>query len=414
MISDPQRPLLHHRLDGPDNAPPLLLGPSLGTSLAVWEPSLPELARAHRVLRWDLPGHGGSPTHLLPDSRPGATSIADLARLVLDLADHHGWPQFAYAGISLGGAVGTYLARHHPDRVCSLALICSSARFGEPRSWSDRAELVRAEGMAPLLADTPGRWFTARFASSARATALLDDIAATDPAGYAACCDALASYDMGDELPRIVTPTLVVAGREDPATPPAHARCLADGIPGASLLEVAGAAHLANVERPEVVNDVLRRHLTATRPPTPAGATDDPAHRAAGMAVRRAVLGDAHVDRATDGATAFTADFQDFITRYAWGEIWSRPGLDHRTRSSITLTALVARGHLEELALHVRGALRNDLTPAEIGEVLLQSAIYCGVPAANAAFAVAERILREQETDLNRLAARGRSQDTTG
>ncbi|WP_375373561.1 4-carboxymuconolactone decarboxylase [Micromonospora sp. ATA51] len=132
------------------------------------------------------------------------------------------------------------------------------------------------------------------------------------------------------------------------------------------------------------------------------------------MAVRRAVLGDAHVDRATDGATAFTADFQDFITRYAWGEIWSRPGLDHRTRSSITLTALVARGHLEELALHVRGALRNDLTPAEIGEVLLQSAIYCGVPAANAAFAVAERILREQETDLNRLAARGRSQDTTG
>lgn len=115
-----------------------------------------------------------------------------------------------------------------------------------------------------------------------------------------------------------------------------------------------------------------------------------------GMAVRRAVLGDAHVDRAVADTDAFTADFQDLITRYAWGEIWTRPGLDHRTRSCITLTALVAQGHLAELALHVRAALRNGLTPAEISEVLLQCAIYCGVPAANAAFAVAAGVLREE------------------
>jgi len=114
-----------------------------------------------------------------------------------------------------------------------------------------------------------------------------------------------------------------------------------------------------------------------------------------GEKVRREVLGDAHVDRATAATTAFTADFQDLITRYAWGEVWTRPGLDRRTRSCITLTALVARGHLEELALHVRAALRNGLTPDEIKEVLLQTAVYCGVPAANSAFAVAQRVLAE-------------------
>ncbi|MEU6430822.1 4-carboxymuconolactone decarboxylase [Microbispora sp. NPDC046973] len=114
-----------------------------------------------------------------------------------------------------------------------------------------------------------------------------------------------------------------------------------------------------------------------------------------GMRVRREVLGDAHVDRAQARTTEFTADFQDLITRYAWGEIWTRPGLDRRTRSCITLTALVARGHLEELAMHVRAARRNGLTTDEIKEVLLQTAIYCGVPAANAAFAVAQRVLAE-------------------
>ena len=110
------------------------------------------------------------------------------------------------------------------------------------------------------------------------------------------------------------------------------------------------------------------------------------------------MLGDAHVDRAVERTTDFTRDFQDLITRYAWGEIWTRPGLDRRTRSAITITALVAAGRLEELELHVRAALRNGLTPDELKEVLLQSAIYCGVPAANSAFAVAQRVLEEEQT----------------
>jgi 4-carboxymuconolactone decarboxylase len=113
------------------------------------------------------------------------------------------------------------------------------------------------------------------------------------------------------------------------------------------------------------------------------------------MRIRREVLGDEHVDRAVKGTTEHTADFQDFITRYAWGEIWARPGLDRRTRSCITLTALVALGRFDELALHIRGARRNGLSTKEIGEVLLQTAVYCGVPAANSAFQVFQRVLDE-------------------
>ena len=379
--------LPHYRADGPPTAPPLLLGPSLGTSTALWDALVPALARSRRVIRWDLPGHGGTPVSVLPDAAPGATTVADLGRLVLALADELGLAAFDYAGVSLGGAVGSWLAVHHPERIASLTVVCSSARFGEPSGWQQRAALVRAEGTAPVADTSPARWFTPAFVGSATARRLADELRrATDPAGYAACCDALAGFDLRAELHRITAPTLVVGGREDPATPVAHARELVDGIPGASLLEIAAASHLAPAEQPAAVLAALQRHL---------GLGEDDRGREDGAAVRRAVLGDAHVDRAAARTTDFTADFQDFITRYAWGGIWTRPGLDRRTRSCITLTALVAHGHLDELAMHVRAALTNGLSREEIKEVLLQSAVYCGVPAANSAFGVAQRVLDE-------------------
>jgi 3-oxoadipate enol-lactonase/4-carboxymuconolactone decarboxylase len=378
--------LLQHRLDGPGQGQPLILGPSVGTSARVWEPQVAALARTYRVIRFDLPGHGGAP---VADVR----SMDDLARLVLELADALGVESFHYAGISISGAIGATLAVRHPERVRSLAMICSSARFGEPRAWRERAELVRDKGTGPLVEVTAKRWF-----AGPADPALLADLAAADPEGYASCCDALAAYDLRQELAGITAPTLVLAGRDDPATPPPHARELADGIPGATLVEVPGAAHLANVDRPAQVTAALLAHLPATPGTSDSHATPaTPATSATGMRVRREVLGDAHVDRAVARTTGFTRDFQDLITRYAWGEIWTRPGLDRRTRSCVTLTALVAHGHLDELAMHVRAALRNGLTPDEIGEVLLQTAIYCGVPAANAAFAVAQRVLAEED-----------------
>jgi 3-oxoadipate enol-lactonase/4-carboxymuconolactone decarboxylase len=370
--------LLNHRAEGPASAPPLLLGPSLGTSYALWDKVAPELSITHRVVRWDLPGHGGSAAGLIG---PGAT-VGDLAGLVLALADSLGLERFAYAGVSLGGAVGLHLALHHPERVSSLAVICSSAHFNGAKPWQERAALVRSEGLDGLAESANARWFTPGFT----VPELVADHRGTDPAAYAACCDALAAFDVRERLPEIAVPTLLVAGREDPATPPAHLREIADAVPGAALVEIPGASHLAPAQCPEAVLTALRAHFDGAS----GGAKP-------GMEVRRKVLGDAHVDRAQARQTAFTARFQDFISRYAWGEIWTDPTLSRRERSMITLTALVAHGHYDELAMHVRAARRNGLSPEEIGAVLLQTAVYCGVPAANSAFATAQRVLAEED-----------------
>ncbi|MEU3519405.1 3-oxoadipate enol-lactonase [Streptomyces sp. NPDC006654] len=367
--------LLNHLVEGSASAPPLLLGPSLGTSYALWDDVAPELSTGHRVVRWDLPGHGGSAPGLIG---AGAT-VADLAGLVLALADSLGIERFAYAGVSLGGAVGLHLAVHHPERLESLAAICSSAHFGGSGPWEERAERVRREGVAWLAENAPSRWFTPGFT----VPRLVADQRTADPEAYAACCDALAAFDLRDRLGEISVRTLLIAGRQDVATPPPHLREIADAVPAATLVELPGAAHLAPAQCPEAVLTALRAHL------------DGGARR--GMAVRREVLGDAHVDRAQARQTPFTARFQDFISRYAWGEIWTDPTLSRRERSMITLTALVAHGHYEELAMHVRAARRNGLTPEEIGAVLLQTAVYCGVPAANSAFAAAQRVLAEDE-----------------
>ncbi|MFQ3557612.1 3-oxoadipate enol-lactonase [Streptomyces gramineus] len=365
--------LLDHRAEGPVSAPPLLLGPSLGTSYALWDTVAPELSAGHRVVRWNLPGHGGADPGRI---RAGAT-VGDLAGLVLALADALGIERFGYAGVSLGGAVGLHLAVHHPDRLESLAVICSSAHFGGSRPWQERTARVRREGVAWLAETADARWFTPGFS----VPRLVEDQRTADPGAYAACCDALAAFDLRDRLGEIAVRTLLIAGRQDPATPPPHLREIADAVPAATLVELPGAAHLAPAECPDGVLAALRPHL------------DGAAGR--GTAVRREVLGDAHVDRAQARQTPFTARFQDFIARYAWGEIWTDPTLTRRERSMITLTALVAHGHHDELAMHVKAARRNGLTPEEIGAVLLQTAVYCGVPAANAAFATAQRALAE-------------------
>ncbi|MFE9448240.1 3-oxoadipate enol-lactonase [Streptomyces sp. NPDC006739] len=367
--------LLHHRAEGAASAPPLLLGPSLGTSYALWDEVAPELSTTHRVVRWDLPGHGGSPAELIG---PGA-EVADLAGLVLALADSLGIERFAYAGVSLGGAVGLHLAVHHPERLSSLAVICSSAHFNGARPWQERAERVRREGVGWLADNADARWFTPGFT----VPRLVRDQRDADPRAYAACCDALAAFDVRERLADIAVRTLLVAGRQDPATPPAHLREIADAVPGATLVELPGASHLAPAQCPRAVVAALRSHLDGVP--------------GRGTAVRREVLGDAHVDRAQARQTPFTARFQDFISRYAWGEIWTDPTLSRRERSMITLTALVAHGHYDELAMHVRAARRGGLTPEEIGAVLLQTAVYCGVPAANSAFATAQRVLAEEE-----------------
>ncbi|WP_037571193.1 bifunctional 3-oxoadipate enol-lactonase/4-carboxymuconolactone decarboxylase PcaDC [Phaeacidiphilus oryzae] len=398
-------PVVNHRIDGRDDAPPIILGSSIGTAGVageLWAALVPALARTHRVIRFDLPGHGGTPVSVLPTAEtPDATTMADLAELVLALADHLGLDRFHYAGDSIGGAIGQQLAITHPERLLSLTAICTSSHFGDPANWSARSATVRKDGLGAVADAQLPRWFPESFHSDPRAQSLLADLrTAVDPIGYAACCDALGNFDSRPELPKVTTvPTLAVAGRQDLATPPEHLRELADLVPDAALTEIPRAGHLAPVDAPEAVTAALLAHLAAVGDAPARPASDDSARYAAGIRVRRQVLGDAHVDRATSRITELTAEFQDFITRYAWGEIWTRPGLDRRTRSCITITALIAHGHLDELGMHIRAAINNGLTREEIKEVVLQSAIYCGVPSANSAFGVAQRVLAEIDAE---------------
>ncbi|MFF3462518.1 4-carboxymuconolactone decarboxylase [Streptomyces sp. NPDC002619] len=432
-MSETKIPALQYRFDGPQDAPVLILGPSLGTTWHMWDRQVPELVKQWRVFRFDLPGHGGAPAY-------PAGSVTELAARLLATLDGLGVQRFGYAGCALGGAIGVELALRRPDRIASLALVATSPRFGTADEFRQRGVIVRTNGLDPIARTSPDRWFTSGFAAAQPAITewAVQMVRTTDPGCYIASCEALAGFDVRPELGRISVPTLVLVGSDDQVTGPAEARTLVAGIPDARLAVVPGASHLVPVEQPAAVTDLLVRHFSsawqpaydsttgqmaipatpvkpvlaaaphsapqsapiaeiapAFVPPRPAGRSDP---YDTGLKVRREVLGDAHVDRALAQADDFSGDFQEFITRYAWGEIWDRPGLDRRSRSCVTLTALVAGGHLEELAFHTRAALRNGLTPVEIKEVLLQAAVYCGVPAANSAFKVAQQVIREETT----------------
>jgi len=377
-------PELAVKISGPDGAPPLVLLNSLGGSPAIWDAVLGALSEQFRVVRIDTRGPGRSPG---PPSGPPIT-IADLAADVVAVLERLELTRVDLAGISVGGMVGMWLAIHQPQRIGRLAVLCSSAHPGGTDAWRQRASTVRRAGLDDIADAVVERWLTPELAQRdpllvARLRAMLT---ATDAESYAQCCDALAVLDLRADLGRIATPTLVVAGDRDLALPVEHSRVVADGVASARLAVIADAAHIATLEQPGQIAQLLLEHFGA-------GGT-----LKTGLRIRRAVLGDAHVDRARATTTEFTSDFQDFITRYAWGDVWTRPGLSHRDRSIATLAALVTLGAEHEIALHVRAALRNGLTAAEIGEVLLHSAVYAGVPRANRAFAIASAVIAEAES----------------
>ena len=346
-----------------------LLG-GLGTTTTIWKAQLEAVPDA---LVFDLPGHGAEP---LPG---GDVTIASIGASLLERLPE----RFSFCGVSMGGMVGMWLAVNAPDRVERLVLACTGAKLGERADYDARADLVRHEGVGVVVEGARDRWFTPAFREAPEARVIIDELATMSAEGYAACCEAVGGFDFRGELQ-------------------------SDRGADTRALRRRGHGHAAGRAR-----DARRRHSRRSRrrdrerrPPRERRAaagvhrpheerrmTDDTYER--GMRIRREVLGDEHVDRAIEGTTEHTAAFQDFITRYAWGEIWSRPGLDRKTRSAVTLTALTALGRFDELEMHIRAARRNGMTDDEIGEVLLQCAVYCGVPAANSAFHVFSRVLEE-------------------
>jgi 3-oxoadipate enol-lactonase / 4-carboxymuconolactone decarboxylase len=378
-----------HRVQGEPRDPPLVLANSLGADMSMWNPQAPALAQRFRLVRYDHRGQGASPVP------PGPYEIADLGRDVIALLDRLELERVSFCGVSIGGMTGIWLAAHAPERIERLVVCCGSAYMPPASRWHERASAVREAGSVEVVADAVvANWLTPEFAETnpqirARLRSML---VASPPDGYAEGCEAIARMDLRPELADIKTPTLVIGGERDNAAPVSeHGALIAKTIPNARL-ELVSAAHVANVEQPAAVLDLILDHLENEG----AGMSDDPLYER-GMKVRREVLGDEHVDRAIALTTPLTQPFQDAITRFAWGDVWSRETLDRRTRSAMTLAVLAALGREHELEMHVRAGLRHGLTPEEIGEVFLHTAVYAGLPAGNAALAIARRVLEEAQ-----------------
>ncbi|WP_134739321.1 alpha/beta fold hydrolase [Nocardioides sp. 503] len=374
--------------------PLLVLGPSLGTSAtALWAEAAGHLADVFDVLAWDLPGHGHNRS--VPEE---PYDMAELAAGVLAVVDEvllqrdEVGGSFSYAGNSVGGAVGLQLLLDAPGRVRDAVLLCTGAVLGERAMWEGRMAQVAMSGTRVMVAGSRERWFAPGFVERRPevVASLLDALAGTDDHGYRQACAAVAGFDVRARLGEVTAPVLAVAGDADQAAPVGRLQEVAEGVRDGRLVVLDDVAHLAPAEAPEQVARLVRQHVLG-EPEQASGSWHE-----VGLAVRREVLGDAHVDRALAGTTDFTRDFQELVTEYEWGAVWGRPGLDRRSRSLVTLTALVARGHHEQLATHVRAALTLGVTVEEIKELLLQTAVYCGVPDADAAFRVVQQVLLDE------------------
>ena len=244
-------------VDGPRDAPTVVLSNSLGSTPAMWDPQCPSLVQRLRVVRYDHRGHGASPVP------PAPYELADLGADALALLDRLGLERVHWCGLSLGGMVGMWMAINAPERIDRLVLCCTSARLGPPEMWADRAATVRSQGVRAIADAGIERWLSPAFMqrepeAAARVKAML---VATPPEGYAACCGVIERMDQVGQLGRITAPTLVIAGAQDPATPPEHGELIASRIPGARLELVPDARHLATVEQPEAMTELILGHL---------------------------------------------------------------------------------------------------------------------------------------------------------
>jgi len=365
----------YYRLDGPDDRPVLIFSHSLGCDHTLWDPQAAALLPHFRVLRYDTRGHGGT------DAPSGDYSIELLARDVLALADALAIGQFAWCGLSLGGMIGQWLGAHAAHRLTALVLANTSPRFPDPSLMEGRRRSALESGMAALEPAVMGRFFQPeRLAANPPSVAAIRRVLlATNPVGYAGCCAAVRDMDQRPLLSSISTPTMVIVGDRDVSTPwQGHGEILAQSIAGSQVHRLP-TAHLSNLEAPRAFTAALSRFLL----PAPADTL------AAGFEKRRAVLGDGHVDRSIAATTDFNRAFQELITRYAWGTVWQRPGLDDRTRRLLALTTTAALGRWEEFRMHIRAAIDAGLETCDIEEVLLQLALYAGLPAANTGFQIA-------------------------
>lgn len=376
---------LEYELSGPTGAPVVVLSNSLGTTFAMWDAVVPVLRGKFRVLRYDTRGHGGSE---VIDSE---IDIADLAADLAGLLAALGIDRVHLAGLSLGGMTAQSFAATWPERVISLTLMATAAELGPKSEWETRIATVRAQGMAPVTEAAMIRWFSDAHRGHESAVRIRETFLGIDPVGYAVCSSAISRMDLRPLLSKITAPTLILVGADDPATTVARAEAIRDGIGHAELTILPRVRHMLAVERGESVAAHLLAFLERYREPDTGALGAVSFEEAIGN--RRAVLGEEHVDRSLAKAGEFGGAWQDFVTRIAWGEVWGDPRLPWKTRSFVTLAMMVALHREEEFKLHLRAAARNGIDAGELQALLLQCAVYAGVPASNAAFRWSREVL---------------------
>jgi 3-oxoadipate enol-lactonase len=249
---------LNYSLDGPEGAPVIAFTGSLGTDLTMWRPQSDRLGERFRTLRYDIRGHGAS------EVPPAPYSMSDLGSDLVELLDRLEIERVMLCGLSIGGMISMWVAAHAPDRVQRLVLCSTSAQLGPREGWIERAATVRAHGVEAIADTVLARWFTLGFAAAHPEVIgrMRRQLTATPREGYAGCCEAIADMDLRGDLASIAAPTLVIAAENDPSTPPAHGRLVAELIPGARFEVIAPAAHIATIERPDLTTAMILRFLT--------------------------------------------------------------------------------------------------------------------------------------------------------
>jgi 3-oxoadipate enol-lactonase/4-carboxymuconolactone decarboxylase len=368
----------NYKISGTPNSPVLVFSNSLGANMNMWDELIPFLLPYFQVLQYDTRGLGGSEITAEP------YTIELLGQDVIDLLDQLKIEEAYFCGLSMGGLIGQWLGIHHPERFSKIIIANTAAKIGDAEAWDSRIETIKNSGMEAIVAATMERWFTEDFRANnpKRLAETKAMFLSSDILGYSNCCAAVRDADFRADLHKITSKVLVITADEDAVTNVEHAEFLVQHIPDAAL-SILPARHLSATELPAQFATLLIQFIVGNT-------TFEK-----GMHVRRTVLGDAHVDRATNNSNEFNGEFQEFISNYAWGEIWTRPGLSKHNRSLITIAMLIALNRKAELQMHIRAAFNNGVTKDEIKEVIMQSALYCGLPAANEAIHTAEEVFKD-------------------
>lgn len=363
---------------------------SLGTDFRIWDSVMHELGDTYAYVLHDKRGHGLSGAGVTP------YTIETHAHDLLALLDHLKIEKVIVWGLSVGGLIAQSLAITRPERITALILSNTAHKIGTDEMWNARIDAIKADGLARLVDPVMERWFTPAFRRSdnplyAGARTML---ARQSAEGYSGTCAAIRDADYTEAVTHIAAPTLCVAGDQDGSTSPDLVRTMADRIPGSRFVEIADCGHIPCLEQPKAYAAAVAnflRHLSFTNSAASVGD-----RYSQGMVTRRAVLGDAHVDRASALATTFDQPFQRLITESAWGTVWSSDRWTKRDRSNVTIALLAALGQYEEMAMHVRATANTGASEDDIREALMHVAIYAGVPAANHGFKIAKQVLADR------------------